>query len=1267
MSTSQTPYEAVGESVLNEALTRARGRHQPYCIAEEPKRQYYVSNLAPTHGVTDDEEFVSQIKPSAITLEFKPSPLTRTLDDVEIEFDVYYPSVPTYAEYRDIREQSIQATDIQQANRPSTEPDDAAADGGTTVEADGSDVDDRDDDYGLGDVYALDEDFYRRVTITTTVDLDLSNPNRAAASATDTIQTAIDDALRTALDEVPATRAQPDPDDFPNYDFTDLSEDEFESVVDTLPTLSPDDPSFNWNVTFDVDVRDHEVGLRLCNEPVETGDEEEEGPDETHIFNPRIAVVSPLEKYEFDLLPEDYRFDQFIWAKGRNCSTTVEPVDEAANKYRVATTATPTSPVYEFEFNTDYDTRFSALAGNESEDPMVLLETIASGMDDYFNGWIHDRLDDFLAEFDAEDAWRDYKDGSRLETVFELADEDLDDEESDWEGPAEVIQFVKAAVNFHEEIERFRHGISVLTNEADVRHAFQLMNEVNHRVHWKMAPDNKGFDSWRLFQLVFIVSNISSIVTRDPADRFRQYETQYDEMAEVLWFPTGGGKTEGYLGLVLFNLFFDRMRGKSNGVTAWIRFPLRLLSRQQKQRFLKAMLVADDIRTTPEDEGGLGGAGRPFSLGYFPGSHDSPNDIGKNNNLDEDYRAASSNDRAREKFEDDCQHIEECPLCDSDVTIRYDETANSVYHYCTGDDCIDRIPLYVVDHDIYRYTPSVLLGSLDKIAVMGMNPLFANLFGNFTTRCPDHGLGYSSRCPEKHLCQYEDGSDNFEDVQPGTRQDRDAEYFDPIPTLHLVDEVHLLNEELGAFASHYETLYLTLCQRISEVRNEDGEVVEEGVTPKVLTSTATIEKYERQIENLFQMEATRFPEEGPNLGETFYGELNKQRVEREYTGLTPNNRTHLYAVLDLVKQYHEVIRDYYKMTPDELASEIGYPAAEFDADTQASVLDAYETSLVYFTNKREGNTYRKNIRKQINDEMEEDGYEVPLEAKQLTADTRDDDTLPRLEREGEFADASFEERIDTVPATSFVGHGIDVDRFNFMLFFGYPSQTFQYIQASSRVGRQSGVPGNVLDVFRPFDKRDRHRYKYFEKLHEFLDRTVEPVPIDRWAKFAIEETFSGVTMSVLIQYFRPKLYRKTDDDGDPVMVDVKDEPERINLQSAAHLYEVMNNNSRFPELTKETMREFVYDAYVLRDRPIYLGYMPDDGDGLYTNQYFVEEADERMDAVWQHWRASLQEEMNTPEFEEGDEPMRSLRDIGEDGDIFAFTNSIDFIEALERH
>jgi hypothetical protein len=1277
--------------MLRDALARARGRHQPYCVSEEPKRAYYVSNLAPTHGVDSGEDFTSQINPSAITLDFRPKSSEGTLKHVAVEFDLYYPSHPTYDEYQTLVERSHRAAELDQQRGPTV-----ASNGGVAAEGAGEQPETANPDINEEDLYALDEDFYRRVTVTYTDALDLSDPSAAADEFTRGIQQAINDTIDDATAEVKATRDQPDPEDYPNLDLWELNEDEFNRVVADLADAPGE--AVRWNVTFGVVSRQNEVALRIMNEPVGVGDDVENA-DEPHVFNPRIEVEAALDKYKFDLGPDDYRFEQYIWAKGRNCSTSVTPIDEAGDKYRVETTATPRSEVYEFEFNKKYDTRFAALADNDPDvDTLDVLDAIADGMDDYFDDWLDTKLNAFLAEYGAEAAWREYKDGSQLETVYRLADEDRDDPDADWDGPWEVVEFVRAAVDFDEERERFKSGIEVLDNEPEVLRAFQMMNEVNHRIHWEMQPNDEGFEGWRLFQLVFIVSNLSCIVARDPVDRYQGYASEYDDMAEVLWFPTGGGKTEAYVGLVLFNLFFDRMRGKDNGVTAWIRFPLRLLSRQQKARFMRAILVAEDIRTDPEDEGGLSGTGTAFSLGYYPGSQDSPNAIGgSRDNRDETYAAASNSDHARRQFEKECKHLDECPLCGSAVNIRYDETANSVYHHCTGnalgdnEECIDRIPLYVVDRDIYRYTPSVLLGSLDKIAVMGMQPRFANLLGNFTTRCPIHGLGYSGRCPEKDVCDFENNSDEFEDVEPGTREDRDAEYFDPVPTLHLVDEVHLLNEELGAFASHYETTYLSLCEKVG------------GARPKVLTSTATIAEYERQIENLFQKDAVRFPEEGPDLGETFYGELNERKVERAYHGLTPNNKTHLYAVLDLIKQYHEVIRDYHALSPDELAREVvrGYHERNpdvaladlvgpnedianlgasdiakrvdenldalvaqadwtdgFDADEQAEVLDRYMTSLVYFTNKREKDTYRKNIGKQIHDEMKRDGYEVPIEEEQLTADTEDTGILTRLEDPGD----DWRERIDTVPATSFVGHGIDVPRFNFMLFFGYPSQTFQYIQASSRVGRQADKPGHVLDVFRPFDKRDRHRYKYFEKLHEYLSRTVEPVPIDRWAKFAVEKTFSGVFMSVLLQYYRPMMYRKRDSNSDPRTIGSGAKEQRVNLQNADHLYEVMHNDRIYGEFTKHSWldvsdpdnpRGHLADAFGLKNK-------------FYTNEYFIERVEKLRDDIWRYWSDRLDTNMDYPEWQDGREPMINLRDIGTSGDITAFQQSGDsnFIESL---
>jgi hypothetical protein len=606
----------------------------------------------------------------------------------------------------------------------------------------------------------------------------------------------------------------------------------------------------------------------------------------------------------------------------------------------------------------------------------------------------------------------------------------------------------------------------------------------------------------------------------------------------------------------------------------------------------------------------LGDLGEPFSLGFFAGSHDTPNSIGTDRDTFREMFQES-----QEELEDRCQVIDSCPLCESPVSVEYDVQANSVFHNCTGEECLGRLPLYVVDRDVYRYVPSILLGSLDKIAITGQQPRFANLLGNYTTKCPDHGYGYSGRCSEHQLCERDESE--LETVHPSTT-------YDPIPTLHLVDEVHLLNEELGTFSAHYETLYQTLCEEIG------------GKQPKILTSTATIAEYERQIEHLFQKDATRFPTDGPIQGETFYGELT-ETVEREYLGFKPANRSHLYAVLDTIIDYHQLIRDAYETPASDLAAAAGIE--ELSDAEKAEILDLYETSVVYFNNKRRKDRYRENIAKYASQKMISDGYENPIRERQLTADTENPELLAQLERPG---DTPFEDRIDTVPSTSFIGHGIDVDRFNMMLFYGFPRRTFQYIQSSSRVGRQSGVVGFVLDIFDPLKERDDHRYRYFEKLHEYLDRTVEPVPIDRWAKFGIDRTFTGILNSLLIQHYRPEMYRKYKIGLDG------NEPEPANVQKASHLYELMTNDDY--DFSKEELTALVERAFGL------------DNDH-YTNPYFYNEVERKTNQVWQFWLNDLPSSPY-PTYPDGEEPMISLRDIGEQGTLTPQYNNQNFVDAL---
>ncbi len=1124
--------QQLGEFLLTQTLDRASGRDKAYCVGERPEDKFYVSNIAPEYGRDSEEDFEAKTKPVSHGLDFKPTP--GTTGTLRISFDLYYPSFPTYEEFKTLREQGLRAAKLEVAEREDCDIE--------SVERDAVSVD---------SLYSIDEEFYRKFTVSfeyTGELLDLPGEIEA-------VESRLSDAVREAFTaHAESYLVTPDPEvgdqlDVSPTELLDLGPEEFAALTDDVPTVDTD--QYQWNVGLVSRESDGQLTIEIINRPGARID----GADDPFVFNPQIEVEGELEPYTFDLVPEDYRYDQQVWGKGRNCSIETGP---GSPPTRVSTTAVPSEPVYEFEFNDSYDTNFDDLTGSAA---ISTLEAIAEGMESYYEDWTTTRRSEIIEDLDLT--------------------------------PEEAEELDTAAEQFHAEIDRFRHGIEILSRDERSLKAFQAMNQVNSNQH--------EFPGWRLFQLVFITCNLSGVVQRE----HEWAETEYDEMADVLWFPTGGGKTEAYLGLILFNLFYDRLRGKNEGVTAWIRFPLRLLSRQQKDRFIESLLYAEQIRRDPD---WFDGTGAEFSLGFYVGGQDTPNAIGTDRDT---LREAFQ--QSQEKLERECKVLDECPLCESEITVEYDVDKNSVFHHCSGDDCIGQIPLYVIDRDIYRYIPSILLGSLDKISVMGMQPRFANLLGNTTTYCPVHGYGYSGTCSEKDLFDCEDRI-----------EDASAEFYDPVPTLHLIDEVHLLNEELGTFASHYETTFLSLCEQIH------------GKTPKIVTSTATISEYQRQIRNLFQRDAVRFPNDGPVQGETFYGHLT-ETVEREYLGLMPSNRSHLYAVLDTVADMHEVIRDLRAMSPSELAEAIGVDT--LTESEKAELLDLYETSLVYFNNKTRKDRYRENIAKYVNPKLKRDGYEDPLIERQLTADTEDPEFLEQLEDPG---DIPFEERIDTVPSTSFIGHGIDVDRFNLMLFFGYPRKTFQYIQSSSRVGRQADTPGFVLDVFDPIKERDKHRFRYFEKMHQYLDRTVEPVPIDRWAKFGIDRTFTGVFSSILLQRYRPAMYRKYEITEDGTT-------ERANVQKASHLYKLMTEDE-YPEITEETFIADLKAAYGL-DR------------GEDVNRYFEGQVEARVRDVWRYWKENLGS-MHYPEFPQGNEPMQNLRDIGEQGAITPQHNNQEFIQRL---
>jgi hypothetical protein len=256
-------------------------------------------------------------------------------------------------------------------------------------------------------------------------------------------------------------------------------------------------------------------------------------------------------------------------------------------------------------------------------------------------------------------------------------------------------------------------------------------------------------------------------------------------------------------------------------------------------------------------------------------------------------------------------------------------------------------------------------------------------------------------------------------------------------------------------------------------------------------------------------QARVFPGLGPTLGQSFYAETINY-PQRLYVGLIPHNKTIFNTILELIELYHREVQGLQQLStgaPNPYGGTVAPGTPEW-----AQLLDCYATSLTYFLANRELNSIRTDLEGDVVPHLQRDGL-LALDISELTGSTSTDDVsriLERLERA-----ASPGSRPDTVLATSMVSHGVDVDRLNAMIFYGMPRQNAEYIQASSRVGRNH--VGIVFTCLHPVRERDQSHYTYFIKFHEFLGQLVEPVAINRWSKFSVNRTLPGLFMAVLLQ------------------------------------------------------------------------------------------------------------------------------------------------------
>jgi hypothetical protein len=562
---------------------------------------------------------------------------------------------------------------------------------------------------------------------------------------------------------------------------------------------------------------------------------------------------------------------------------------------------------------------------------------------------------------------------------------------------------------------------------------------------------------------------------------------------DIIYFPTGGGKTEAYLATIVFHCFYDRLRGKKAGVTAWTRFPLRLLTLQQTQRVADIIGLADLVRCEQRDPRLSGNDVDGFAVGYFVGEGGSPNEIvNPNGNRYASPEAQVTWSKVNDAdARQDWKRVVRCPSCrTATVSVDFDAASTRLIHRCGQPTCRfpqGVIPVYIVDNEIYRYLPCVIVGTIDKLAGIGNQRKFALLFGQVDGRCSLHGY-YKGRCCQRDCADERRLQRSMRDGLSG-------------PTLFIQDELHLLKEGLGTFDGHYETFTQVLLREAGQVQDL-----------KIIASSATIEAFDRQVNHLYGRrpdQARAFPSRGPTLGQSFYAET-LPHPQRLYVGVIPHNKTIFNTILELIEHYHREVQGLQQLsagTPNPYGGALAPSTPEW-----RQLLDFYSTSLTYFLANRELDSLRTDLEGDVVPHLQRDGL-LPIRISELTGNTSTDDVsriLERLECPG-VPDSP----PDSVLATSMVSHGVDIDRLNSMIFYGMPRQNAEYIQASSRVGRSH--VGMVFACLHPVRERDQSHYAYFMKFHEFLGQLVEPVAINRWSKFSVNRTLPGLFMGVLLQ------------------------------------------------------------------------------------------------------------------------------------------------------
>ena len=536
---------------------------------------------------------------------------------------------------------------------------------------------------------------------------------------------------------------------------------------------------------------------------------------------------------------------------------------------------------------------------------------------------------------------------------------------------------------------------------------------------------------WRPFQLAFLLTVMVSAVRED--DDFR-------DVLDLIWFPTGGGKTEAYLGLIAFLIVWRRLKypDSGGGTTAFMRYTLRLLTRQQFERAARMVCALELIRR--RNPARLGEA--PVDIGIWVGGEISPNGFDQARELVEEIRDGKPGAQYN-------LLMERCPWCGTpfDATHGYCATEDEFHFHCTDRACDfgadpRPLPCNVVDEALYEHPPSLLIGTIDKFARIAWEERTGAFFGAST----------GSRPPE----------------------------------LVIQDELHLITGPLGSVAGLYEAGLDTL-------------LVRRGVRPKYIASTATIRMAREQVRRLYARDLAVFPPPGLSHDDTCFARTDRERPGRLYVGyLAPMlDQQHCLAPLAAVLLAGPRALFDGDADRDELLdawwTQVVYHGSLKGVGNSHN---AFVTDVRDFS-RRLVHELREKRETGPDDEpgVPAEELEDPLERfrnTQIAQLTSRRTARENAETFQQLANRQGDETcLDAVLATNMVSVGLDVARLALMIVNGQPLTTAEYIQATSRVGR-ADVPGLVVTNYYRGQARSLSHYESFRSYHESFYRYVEP-------------------------------------------------------------------------------------------------------------------------------------------------------------------------------